>query len=115
MEKRERARRASAERTRMRRIKKLNKSNMIHITVIAGIIVGVMSIRIVYLYEKSQFYQAQEISLQEQLEAEEQRQKELKEYEKYVNTREYTEQIAKTKLGLVYPNEIIFKEKEEEK
>ena len=45
------------------------------------------------------------------MESQQSRQKELKEYEKYVTTREYIEQVAKTKLGLVYPNEIIFKEK----
>ena len=71
-----------------------------------------MSVRIVSLYYKNQSYQEREQKLQAQLESEQQRQKELEEYEQYVTTKEYIEQVAKTKLGLVYSNEIIFKEKE---
>lgn len=111
MEKREEARRSSAQRTRMRRRKKQNKSGMICITLIVLILVGVMSVQIVSLYHKNQSYQAKETELQAQLESEQQRQEELKEYEQYVTTKEYIEQVAKTKLGLVYSNEIIFKEK----
>ena len=33
---------------------------------------------------------------------------EIKDYESYVKTKEYTEEVARDKLGLVYPNEIIF-------
>ena len=113
MEKRERARKSSAERTRMRRRRKQNKSSMICITLIVLTLIGVMSVQIVSVYEKNQSYLVQETELQAQLESEEQRKKELKEYEKYVNTKEYIEQVAKTKLGLVYSNEIIFKEEEE--
>lgn len=84
---------------------------MICITLIVLILVGVMSVQIVSLYQKNQSYQAKETELQAQLESEQQRQVELKEYEQYVTTKEYIEQVAKTKLGLVYSNEIIFKEK----
>ena len=40
---------------------------------------------------------------------------ELDELEKYMNieNREFVEDIAKSKLGLAYENEIIFKEREE--
>ena len=33
---------------------------------------------------------------------------EIKDYESYAKTKEYTEEVARNKLGLVYPNEIIF-------
>ena len=33
---------------------------------------------------------------------------EIKDYESYAKTKEYTEEVARDKLGLVYPNEIIF-------
>lgn len=33
---------------------------------------------------------------------------ELKDYESYVKSKDYTEEVAREKLGLVYPNEIIF-------
>lgn len=111
MGKRERARKSSAERTRMRRRRKQNKSSMICITLIVLTLIGVMSVQITSVYERNRSYLAQETELQSQLESEEQRKKELKEYKKYVNTREYIEQVAKTKLGLVYSNEIIFKER----
>ena len=111
MGKREKARRSSAERTRMRRRKKQNKSSMVCITLIVLMFVGVLSVQIISVYGRNQSYQVQEEELQSQLESQQSRQKELKEYEKYVTTREYIEQVAKTKLGLVYPNEIIFKEK----
>ena len=71
----------------------------------------VMSIQIVNLNQKNQGYVAQEESLNEQLEGETQRQSELEEYEKYTQTQEYIEDTAKSKLGLVYNNEIVFKEK----
>ena len=96
----------------MRRRSKQNKSSVVCISLIVLMLVGVMSIQIVSVYGRNQSYQAQEEELQSQLESEQARQKELEEYKKYVNTKEYIEQIAKTKLGLVYPNEVIYKEKE---
>ena len=38
-------------------------------------------------------------------------QKELEEYEAYTQTQEYIEDTAKSKLGLVYKDQIIFKER----
>ena len=38
------------------------------------------------------------------------RTEEIKEYEKYTQTKKYVEEIAKNKLGLVYEGEIIFKD-----
>lgn len=114
MGRRERARKSSAERTRMRRRRKQNKSSIICIALVVLTLTGVMSVQIVSVYCENQSYQTQVEELQTQRDFEKQRGKELKEYEKYVNTNEYIEQIAKTKLGLVYSNEIIFKEKEAE-
>lgn len=111
MGKREEARSSGVERTRIRRQKKQNKTAMICITFVVLILIGVMSVQILSLYGKNQNYKKKEDDLQAQLESEQQRQGEIQEYEKYVTTKEYIEQIAKTKLGLVYANEIIFKEK----
>ena len=38
------------------------------------------------------------------------RQEELKNYEAYTKTQEYMEGVAKSKLGMVHKNEIIFRE-----
>ena len=42
------------------------------------------------------------------MEAERQRAEEIDDLEDYVGTDEYVEDVAKDKLGLVYPNEILF-------
>ncbi len=110
MAKREQARRSSVQRMRMRRQRKQNKAGMLCITLIVLMLVGVMSVQIVSLYKKNKGYGEKETDLKVQLEAEEQRQGEIQEYEEYVTTKEYIEQIAKTKLGLLYSNEIIFRE-----
>lgn len=112
MEKREAARKSGAQRTRMRRRRQQNKASMVCITLIVLILTGITSVQIVTLYHKNQDYQEREAGLQAQVESEKQRQESLEEYERYVTTTEYIEQIAKSKLGLVYPNEIIFKEEE---
>ena len=80
---------------------KTNKSGKMCITIIVLAMIGVMSVQIVNLYKKDQQYIAQEKSLIEQKEAELARQKELEEYEAYMQTQEYIEDTAKSKLGLV--------------
>ena len=44
--------------------------------------------------------------------SEEQRSKDIEELGKYVQTKKYVEEVAKERLGLVYPDEILFKAKE---
>lgn len=88
-----------------------NRTGKVCISLIVFMLLIVMSIQIVNLNQKNQGYVAQEESLNEQLEGETQRQSELEEYEKYTQTQEYIEDTAKSKLGLVYNNEIVFKEK----
>ena len=54
------------------------------------------------LQQKNGAYQKQE----------EQRSKDIEELGKYVQTKKYVEEVAKERLGLVYPDEILFKAKE---
>ncbi len=57
----------------------------------------------------------QELSdLQNIYESEEERSDELIAKRAYMNTKKYIEDLAREKFGLVYGDEIIFKEKEEE-
>jgi cell division protein DivIC len=44
------------------------------------------------------------------LEAQQEKREELDNYEEYIQTEEYKESVAKSKLGLVHQNEIIFRE-----
>ena len=61
------------------------------------------------LREKNNSYKAQEAELEEQLKEETARTEEIDALEEYVGTEEYVEDVAKEKLGLVNPNEILFK------
>ncbi|MBQ4559176.1 MAG: septum formation initiator family protein [Tyzzerella sp.] len=79
---------------------------IICVIVVLGVTLSVASIS---LHKKNQGYKAQETELQKQLEEEKARAEEIDELEKYVGTDEYIEDVAKDKLGLVYPNEILFK------
>lgn len=49
--------------------------------------------------------------LESQLKEEKARKKDAKAYEKYTNSKEYKERIARTRLGLIYPDEIILEGK----
>ena len=82
---------------------------------LVGIIYVVISLAVVVnfrgsnLKEKDLSYQLKEQSLEEQLEKEKKRAEELEEERIYVQTKEYIEKVAKEKLGLVYPDEILLK------
>ncbi len=95
----------SAKRRRSR-----NKGSVLCVGIIVIAFLSVMSIQAVRLNKKSEAKQEEYEEKQKQLEAEQQRSVELDEYEVYVNSPEYIEDIAKSKLGLAYENEIIFKE-----
>ena len=73
-----------------------------------------MSIQIVKLYKEDQTYIAKEKELNEQLEDATEEQQQLADYEQYTQSQQYIEEVAKSKLGLVYNNEIVFKEQDTE-
>lgn len=54
-------------------------------------------------------YQMREEVLLQQVEKEQTRASELEEYRIYVQTKQYIEEVAKQKLGLVKPDEILLK------
>lgn len=93
-----------------RRRKDDNRAGKMCISMILLAFVVVMSIQIVRIYQKDQAYAMQQKQLEAQLEEEMARQQELEEYEAYTQSDAYIEDVAKSKLGLAYENEIIFKE-----
>ena len=95
----------------MLEIKRKNKRTMFFITAVVIMVCVALSFQIVKLYQKNKIYIAREESLKSQLENEEKRREELEKYEQYINSQDYVEDMAKTKLGLVYEDEIIFREK----
>ncbi len=74
----------------------------------------VMSVQIVKLYKEDQTYIAKEKELNSQLEDATEEQQQLADYEQYTQSQQYIEEVAKSKLGLVYNNEIVFKEQDTE-
>ncbi|MFP3155914.1 septum formation initiator family protein [Lachnospiraceae bacterium ZAX-1] len=93
-----------------KRRRKQNRAGMMCVSIIVLMVLIVFSIQILKLSKKNEEYKQQETQLLAQLETEQGRQEEIKEYEQHVKTKDYIEQIAKTRLGLVNPNEIIFRE-----
>ena len=83
------------------------------IGIILIVFVAVMTIQINKVYQKDLEKIALEEELNELLQYEMDRQEELKEYQKYIESQEYIEDQAQSKLGLLYDNQIIFREKED--
>ena len=71
-----------------------------------GVVVNVKSAS---MKKRDQEYQEREMLLQRLYDQEVSRAEELKEYEVYVQTKQYIEEVAKQKLGLVKPDEILLK------
>lgn len=95
-----------------RRGKDNNRTGKFCISMILIAFVAVMSIQIFRVYQKDKEYAEREAELEVLLEEETERQQKLEEYEAYTQSNEYIEDTAKSKLGLAYDNEIIFKETE---
>ncbi|MBQ2577158.1 MAG: septum formation initiator family protein [Lachnospiraceae bacterium] len=79
--------------------------------VLSVVLVVILCVQMMNLYTRYVGYRNKEASLQEELTVQKNRKQDLKDYEKYTKTKEYTESTARSKLGLLYDNEIIFKEK----
>ncbi len=98
---------------RVRTRKNNNRTGKFCISLIMLAFVAVMSVQIVKIYQKDQEYINRQEALEQEYAEEMDRKNEIKEYDRYTQSREYVEDIAKSKLGLLYGNEIIFKEQKE--
>lgn len=99
-------------RARAERLKKQKKSTIAGMT-LAVLVIFVLAFVLwrskADLAKKNAVYEAQIAELQTQIKQEEQRGEDLSDYQKYVQTKKYMEEIAKNKFGLIYPDEIVFK------
>lgn len=86
-----------------------HKRSVLLICMILVVLTGVLAASSVKLHTKNEQYKAQEEELQEQIKEQEQRAKEVEEFKEYVTTDDYIKETAEEKLGLVDPNEIVFK------
>ena len=76
------------------------------ILLILTLALGINAYRIL---DKQNEYNKQIEALERQIESEQDRKKEIEDMKDYMSTREFIEETAKSKLGLVYKNEIIFR------
>ena len=90
-----------------------NKVAMITVISVVLIFALVLGTRIVSLKAKERQYIEKEQAILARVAAEEERARTLEEYRVYVQTKQYVEQVAKDKLGLVNPDEILLKPNEE--
>ncbi len=86
-----------------------NRLALVGITFVVLSMAVVFNMRSASLEKKDFEYQMREESLRNQLAQEEQRAEKLEEQRVYVQTKQYIEKVAKEKLGLVNPDEILLK------
>ena len=86
-----------------------HKISVVSITCVIALLAVMLSVGSISLRAKNEAYIAQEAELEEQLQQEAERAAEIEELEDYVGTNEYIEGVAKEKLELINPNEILFK------
>ena len=94
-----------------RRARKQAIQHLLSMALVSCVIVVLavtLSVASISLHKKNQKYKAQQAELEKQLQNEEMRAEEIEELDDYVGTKDYIEDVAKDKLGLVYPNEILF-------
>lgn len=94
-----------------KRRRQRNSNGIISISILVLVLLAVLGIQIIKLKRQEANYAKQEEQLREQYVSETQRATELAELEEYMKSIEYIEEMAKSKLGLVYDNEIIYKER----
>lgn len=92
------------------RKRRQNRLSMFLVTLVVVMILVVVAINRVEISKKMDANQAKIEQLEAQIADEEARAEEIKEYEKYTHTKAYVEEVAHDKLGLVYEDEILFKE-----
>ena len=85
-----------------------HKLSMYAIAAVVLVLGATISVASISLHAKNKDYMAQEADLEAQINVEKERAEHISELEEYVGTDEYVEDVAKEKLGLVYPNEILF-------
>jgi cell division protein FtsB len=83
---------------------------MFLVSLVVLMIMAVVAVKAVGLRDKIDAKAAEEQQLDEQIEDEEARAESIEEFAKEVQTKGYIEEVAREKLGLVYENEILFKE-----
>lgn len=101
--------RANKRRTsRNQQLKSRQNASFKFITCVAIVVLVVLGYGASISYAKNQSYIAQELELLADLEEEMQRTEEIEEFKEYTQTDDYIEEVAKEKLNMAYPDEVVF-------
>lgn len=96
---------------RRKRRRGSNRREMICISAVVLVLLGVVFVQSNHLREKNTRYEEKIASLTAELEEESERSVEIEALKEYVNTPEYAGEAAREKLGMIGENEILFKVK----
>lgn len=88
-----------------------NRFGMFLVSLVVILILVLVEVRSLELQRKIDAKMAEEAQLETQIEAENRRAEEIGKFGKEVQTKGYIESVAREKLGLVYEDEILFKQK----
>ena len=89
-----------------------HRFSMFLVTLVVVMLLIVVTVKSVELREKKAANDTRIAQLNEQIADAEAEAERIREYEKYTKTKAFVEKMAHDKLGLVYENEIIFKEED---
>ena len=89
-----------------------NRFSMFLVTLVGVMMLVLVGVRSVELRSKIDAKAAELSQLEAQIEAEEERAAEIEALGKEVQTKGYIEDVAREKLGLVYEDEILFKQED---
>jgi len=88
--------------------KKRNRFRVGYVFLVVAILFTVFAVKKKELVARNNELQAEKARCEKELKDLNDEQKDIEAYGDYVNSDEYIEDIARKKLGLVYPDEIIF-------
>ena len=97
----------------MRAFGKRRNPGTVSVLLIVVIFLVVMAVQIYRLEQKDKAYEVKQKELEQMMAEEEERSGEIEKLAEYMKSDAYIEDVAKSKLGLTYENEIIFKESED--
>lgn len=88
-----------------------NRRGMIMIIIVVCIVVVALAVRCQAISDRNDAYATQIETLEQKITDEQGRGESIESFRKYTHTNAYVEKVAREKLGLVYPDEVIFQQR----
>lgn len=88
--------------------RKKSRTGFVAVVIMVTVICGIVTLKKGSLEAKSEVYEKQIAQMKQELEKETERTSVIEERKSYVKSKEYIEEVAREKLGLVHKGEIIF-------